>query len=96
MTTLRGGCGLTTGFRSRLAAARVWVMSAAEIARHLDDRFTLLRGAARDAPERHRTLHAVIDWSWNLLDAEGQATMLDVTRQPVAGTGCRGRPAADD
>ncbi|MFL6121514.1 ATP-binding protein [Actinophytocola sp.] len=58
-----------------LAAARVRVMSVAEIARHLDDRFALLRGGARDAPARHRTLHAVIDWSWHLLDAEGQAAM---------------------
>ncbi len=58
-----------------LAAARVRVMSVAEIALRLDDRFTLLRGSTRDAPERHRTLHAVIDWSWNLLDADGQAAM---------------------
>jgi tetratricopeptide (TPR) repeat protein len=35
----------------------------------------VLRGGARDAPERHRTLHAVIDWSWNLLDPAGQAAM---------------------
>ncbi len=58
-----------------LAAARVRVMSVAEIARRLDDRFSLLRGAARDAPERHRTLHAVIDWSWNLLAPDGRAAM---------------------
>ena len=58
-----------------LAAARVRVMSVVEIARRLDDRFTLLRGAAKDAPERHRTLHAVIDWSWNLLTPEVQAAM---------------------
>ncbi|WP_206797465.1 BTAD domain-containing putative transcriptional regulator [Amycolatopsis sp. MtRt-6] len=58
-----------------LAAARTRVMSAPEIARHLDDRFALLRGGARDAPARHRTLHAVIDWSWNLLDERGQAAM---------------------
>jgi predicted ATPase/DNA-binding SARP family transcriptional activator len=58
-----------------LAAARVRVMSVAEIARRLDDRFAVLRGSARDAPQRHRTLHAVIDWSWNLLDPAGQAAM---------------------
>ena len=58
-----------------LAAARARVMSVAEIARRLDDRLTLLRGAARDAPERHRTLSAVIDWSWNLLAPDGQAAM---------------------
>lgn len=58
-----------------LAAARVRAMSVAEIARRLDDRFTLLCGGARDAPERHQTLHAVVDWSWNLLEPAGQAAM---------------------
>src|SRR5262249_15121437 len=29
-----------------------------------------LRGGDRSAPDRHQTLLAVIDWSWNLLDAE--------------------------
>ncbi|KRC54892.1 MULTISPECIES: ATP-binding protein [unclassified Nocardioides] len=50
-----------------LAAAKVRVMAPAEIARRLDDRFALLRGGDRSAPDRHRTLLAVIDWSWNLL-----------------------------
>ncbi|MFK4190059.1 ATP-binding protein [Streptomyces sparsogenes] len=58
-----------------LAAARVRVMSVAEIARRLEDRFALLRGGARDAPDRHRTLHAVVDWSWNLLDPAGRAAL---------------------
>lgn len=58
-----------------LAAARARLMSIAEIARRLDDRFALLRGRARDAPERHHTLHAVVDWSWNLLDSAGRAAM---------------------
>jgi predicted ATPase/DNA-binding SARP family transcriptional activator len=60
---------------AELAAARVRVMSVAEIARRLDDRFAVLQGGSRDAPERHRTLYAVIDWSWNLLDPAGQAAM---------------------
>ncbi|MEU1665745.1 BTAD domain-containing putative transcriptional regulator [Streptomyces sparsogenes] len=58
-----------------LAAARIRVMSVAEIARRLEDRFALLRGGARDAPDRHRTLHAVVDWSWNLLDPAGRAAL---------------------
>ena len=58
-----------------LAAARVRVMSVAEIARRLEDRFALLRGGARDAPERHQTLHAVVDWSWNLLEPAGRVAM---------------------
>ncbi|MEU7711371.1 BTAD domain-containing putative transcriptional regulator [Micromonospora chalcea] len=58
-----------------LAAARVRAMSVPELARRLDDRFGLLRGGARDAPPRHHTLHAVVDWSWNLLRPEGRAAL---------------------
>ena len=50
-----------------LAAAKVRVMSAEEIDRRLENRFALLRGGDRSAPDRHQTLLAVIDWSWNLL-----------------------------
>jgi predicted ATPase/DNA-binding SARP family transcriptional activator len=50
-----------------LAAARVRTLSVEQIAHRLGNRFALLRGGDRAAPERHRTLLAVIDWSWNLL-----------------------------
>ncbi|MFD5555794.1 ATP-binding protein [Streptomyces sp. NPDC127068] len=58
-----------------LAAARVRVLSVVEIALRLGDRFALLRGGARDAPERHRTLHAVVEWSWNLLAQDTRAAL---------------------
>ena len=58
-----------------LAAAKVRVMSADEVASRLADRFTLLRGGDRSAPDRHRTLQAVIEWSWNLLDAPQQRAL---------------------
>ncbi|MFE9250245.1 ATP-binding protein [Streptomyces sp. NPDC007088] len=58
-----------------LAAARVRVLPVPEITRRLRDRFGLLRGASRDAPERHRTLLAVVEWSWNLLEPEGRAAL---------------------
>lgn len=51
-----------------LAAAKTRVMSVEEIRRRLADRFVLLRGGNRSAPDRHQTLLAVIDWSWNLLE----------------------------
>ena len=75
--TVRELCGRLDGLplAAELAAARVRVMSVAEIARLIDDRFAVLRGGGRDAPQRHRTLRAVIDWSWNLLDPAGQAAM---------------------
>jgi predicted ATPase/DNA-binding SARP family transcriptional activator len=52
-----------------LAAARVRAMSVEEIDRRIEDRFALLRGGDRSAPDRHQTLLAVIEWSWNLLGA---------------------------
>ncbi|MGX1620440.1 ATP-binding protein [Streptomyces sp. NPDC055506] len=70
-----------------LAAARVRVLSVPEIARRLGDRFALLRGGARDAPERHRTLHAVVDWSWNLLDEQARAALRLLSVFPGGFTG---------
>lgn len=55
-----------------LAAARVRTMSVEDVERHLDERFALLRSGDRLAPDRHRTLEAVIEWSWNLLGAAEQ------------------------
>lgn len=60
-----------------LAAAKVRAMSVADVSRRLEDRFALLRGGDRSAPDRHRTLEAVIDWSWQLLpDAPREALRL--------------------
>lgn len=36
----------------------------------LDSRFKLLWRARRGAPARHRTLHAMVDWSYNLLSPQ--------------------------
>jgi predicted ATPase/DNA-binding SARP family transcriptional activator len=54
-----------------LAAARLRTMSLDQLANRLDDRFRLLTSGSRTALPRHKTLRAVIDWSWELLtDAE--------------------------
>ncbi|WP_395728601.1 BTAD domain-containing putative transcriptional regulator [Nakamurella sp.] len=50
-----------------LAAARLRVMPIGEIATRLSDRFRLLTGGSRTAMPRHRTLRAVVEWSWGLL-----------------------------
>ena len=51
-----------------LAAARLRTLPVRELAERLDDRFRLLTGGSRTALPRHRTLRAVVDWSWDLLD----------------------------
>ncbi|RSM87902.1 AfsR/SARP family transcriptional regulator [Kibdelosporangium aridum] len=54
-----------------LAAARLRTMSLDQLANRLDDVFRLLTGGSRTALPRHRTLRAVIDWSWEpLTEAE--------------------------
>ncbi|MEV0714487.1 AAA family ATPase, partial [Asanoa sp. NPDC050611] len=93
-------CGRLDGLplAVELAAARVRVLSVPEIARRLDDRFALLRGSNRDAPERHHTLHAVIDWSWHLLEPAGQAAMRALSVFPGGFTAAAARHVlgADD
>jgi predicted ATPase len=55
-----------------LAATRVGTLPPAALLQRLDRRLLLLRGGARDAPERQRTLRATIDWSYDLLEPEEQ------------------------
>ncbi|WP_431966857.1 AfsR/SARP family transcriptional regulator [Nocardia sp. bgisy134] len=84
-----------------LAAARARTMSVEEIESRLEHRFALLRGGDRSSPERHRTLHAVIAWSWNLLDPPQQATLRRMCRFPagftsIAAEAVAGGPDIDD
>jgi non-specific serine/threonine protein kinase len=53
-----------------LAAARVKALTVHQIASRLDDCFRLLTRGSSVALERHQTLRAAIDWSYNLLDAD--------------------------
>ena len=58
-----------------LAAARVTVLSPAEILSGLDDRFRLLGTRDPTIPERQRTLTGLLDWSYDLLDEDQQAML---------------------
>ncbi|MBD2900113.1 hypothetical protein amrb99_91110 [Actinomadura sp. RB99] len=51
-----------------LAAARLRALTPGQVADRLGDRFRLLTAGSRTALPRHRTLRAVVDWSWDLLD----------------------------
>ncbi|MDL4773863.1 ATP-binding protein [Actinomadura xylanilytica] len=55
-----------------LAAARLRTQDLAELAAGLDDRFGLLERGARTADARHRTLRAMVAWSWDLLTDDEQ------------------------
>lgn len=58
-----------------LAAARLRTMTAVQLADRLDDRFRLLTSGGRTAARRHKTLRAVVDWSWELLDESEQVLL---------------------
>ena len=50
-----------------LAAARVGSLGPQDILERIDQRFLLLTGGSRTALERHQTLQAAVDWSYDLL-----------------------------
>lgn len=74
-----------------LAAARLRSLTPADLAARLDDRFGLLIGGSRAALPRHRTLRAVVEWSWDLLDETERA----LARRFAVFTGAVGLPAIE-
>ncbi len=53
-----------------LAAARSRSMLPGDILSRLDERFRLLSGGRRTARERHQTLQAAVEWSYDLLEED--------------------------
>ncbi|PNV34880.1 AfsR family transcriptional regulator [Streptomyces sp. DH-12] len=68
-----------------LAAARLRMLAPRQIADRLDDRFRLLTSGSRTALPRQQTLRAVVDWSWELLDADERDVLC---RLSVCAGGC--------
>jgi len=58
-----------------LAATRITILSPAAIAQNLNERLSILTGGKRTAPPRHRTLRAMLDWSYELLDDREQRVL---------------------
>jgi len=89
-----------------LAAARVASMQPADISTRLDERFRLLTGGRRTAVERHHTLRAAVDWSYDLLNDRERSVFdrlavfaggftLDAAEHVVAGDGIDARDVLD-
>jgi predicted ATPase/class 3 adenylate cyclase len=68
-----------------LAAARIRAITPAELAGRLDRRFDTLAGGRRRAVQRHQTLRAAIDWSYQLLSEPEQRLL---ARLAVFAGGC--------
>lgn len=67
-------CRMVEGLPLALELAAAWVrlLSCAEIAEEISRGLALLTTTARDIPQRHRSLPAVLDHSWALLNAREQ------------------------
>ena len=58
-----------------MAAARLRVLTPADVLDRLEDRFGLLAEGGRTAVARHQTIRATLDWSHDLLDPQERATL---------------------
>lgn len=65
---LQGVQGVPLGIE--LAAGWLEMLDIDEIAREIDDSLDFLETDMRDMPERHRSIRAVFDYSWNLMNTD--------------------------
>ena len=83
-----------------LAAARTRTLAPSELVDRLGHRLQVLTGGLRTAPERHRTLRATIQWSYDLLEPAQQTLFqrLSVFAGPftLEGAGTVGAGDIDD
>ncbi|MHB8752772.1 MAG: LuxR C-terminal-related transcriptional regulator [Aggregatilineales bacterium] len=71
-------CQRVEGMPLGLELAATWLraMSCRQIAAEIEGNLNILTTPLRNVPERHRSLHAVFEQSWNLLDAAEQAVLM--------------------
>jgi len=65
-----------------LAAARVSALAPATILARLGERFDLLTNDRRVVPARHRSLHATIEWSYELLTSDERTAFVRLSIFP--------------
>ncbi len=90
--------GLPLGIE--LAAAWLEMLPLDEIVREIENSLDFLETDLRDVPERHRSIRAVFEYSWNMLDEAERETFLQLSvfrggfereaAQQVAGASLRG------
>jgi predicted ATPase len=81
-------CRALDGIPLAIELAAVWLrtLTPDQLAERLDDRFALLTRGSRTALPRHRTLRAVVDWSWDLLEPAEQALARRLAVFPAGAT----------
>ncbi len=70
-------CHLVDGIPLAIELAAAWVgmLSCQEIAQEIDSNIDFLTTSMRDIPERHRSIRASFEHSWNLLSGEEQRVL---------------------
>lgn len=68
-------CNLVEGLPLAIELAAAWsqMLSSSEIAREIEKSFDFLKSSKRNLPERHKSLRAVFEHSWQLLTGEERA-----------------------
>ncbi len=66
-----------------LAAARVGTFGLADLLQRLDDRLDLLDDDRHDTTDRHRSLRATLNWSYDLLDDECRELFVHLSAFPA-------------
>jgi len=81
-------CRALDGMPLAIELAAVWLrtLTPGQLAERLDDRFALLTSGSRTALPRHRTLRAVVDWSWDLLEPAEQVLARRLAVFPAGAT----------
>jgi predicted ATPase/DNA-binding SARP family transcriptional activator len=81
-------CRALDGMPLAIELAAVWLrtLTPAQLAERLDDRFALLTGGSRTALPRHKTLRAVVAWSWDLLSGPERALARRLAVFPAGAT----------
>jgi predicted ATPase/DNA-binding CsgD family transcriptional regulator len=69
-----------------LAAARVEALGVSQLLDRIDDRFALLTEGDRLAPDRHRSLAATVEWSYQLLEERERRVFRAVSVFPAGFT----------
>lgn len=74
-------CQLVQGLPLGLELAAAWVrtLSCQEIAREIEESLDFLSAPTRDAPQRHHSIRAVFDSSWQLLSPREQTVLMKLT-----------------
>ena len=74
-------CQLVDGLPLGIEIAASWVrtMSVQDIAMEIERSMDFLTANVRDLPQRHRSMRAVFDYSWNLLPPDEQNVMMQLS-----------------